>query len=344
MAILSLVIGIYVGLIRIGWQLPVGNGLPVAHHGIIMVGSFLGSLISLERAVTHPLKIVILIPIVMLASMPVFLFQNNNLAHKLLILGSFGYMIICFQACLQYELAGNYLILIGAIFELLSNVIFYKTNSYPMAFAGWMLFLLFTVVGERLNLTRFLPVNKWDKIELYTWLGLLILSSAFYHKGLGFFVGISLIGVSQWLIRNDIALLNSRKNGQYKFVGYALIGAYFWLFLSGVISLQKSENYLLYDALLHSFFVGFILSMIMAHAPIIFPGILKINVKPYHPILFVWLGGLHLSLVLRIIGDFIQNSWLRKMGGVFNGFSFILFLMSMVFLILQKQHKNGKSN
>jgi hypothetical protein len=343
-AILSLLIGMYVGLIRIGWQLPVWNGMPISHHGVIMVGSFLGSLICLERVVTLKSRLPILVPIVMLASMPIMLLQFSFFAYQMLILGSLGYVIISAKIAYQYKFASDYVILLGAIFQLIANLILYKTNSYPMAFSGWMLFLLFTIVGERLNLTRFLPVTKWDRIELYVWLGLLVISSALYHSGLAILVGISQIGTAQWLLRNDIALINSKKEGQFKFLGFSLIGAYFWLFLSGLISLQKHGNYFLYDALLHAFFVGFVLSMIMAHAPIIFPSILKINVKPYHPIFFVWLGGLHISLLMRIVGDFIQNNWLRKMGGLFNGLSFLVFLISMVYFIIQQKRKNDKSN
>lgn len=338
-AIFSLLIGIYVGLIRIGWQLPFWHGMPISHHGIIMVGSFLGSLISLERVVTLKTKLPLLIPIIMVASMPALLLQNNILAFQMLILGSFGYAIISIQIALKYKLAGDFLIFFGAFFQLIAHIILYKTNSYPLAFAGWMLFLIFTIVGERLNLTRFLPVTKLDKIELYAWLSLLVLSSGFYHFGLAILVGLSFIGLAQWLVRNDIAIINIQKSGQFKFLGYALIGAYLWLFLSGIISLQRIGNPFLYDALLHSFFVGFVLSMIMAHAPIIFPSILKINIRPHHPIFYVWLALLHTSLIIRVLGDFIQNAWLRKTGGLFNGLSFILFLITMIYLIIQQQRK-----
>lgn len=338
-AIFSLLIGIYVGLLRIGWQLPIWHGMPISHHGVIMVGSFLGSLISLERVVTLKSKLPLLIPTIMLASMPILLLQNSNLAFQMLILGSLGYAIISIQIAIKYKLAGDFLILSGAFFQLIANIVLYQTNSYPLAFAGWMLFLTFTIVGERLNLTRFLPVTKRDKIELYVWLGLLVLSSGFYHFGLAILVGLSFIGIAQWLVRNDIALINIKKNGQFKFLGYALLGAYLWLFLSGIISLQRIGNPFLYDALLHSFFVGFVLSMIMAHAPIIFPSILKINVKPYHPIFYVWLALLHIGLFMRVLGDFVQDGWLRKTGGLLNGLSFILFLITMVYLIIQQQRK-----
>ena len=55
LAAFSLVTGILGGLARAGW----GIALPAAtaHHGVLMIGGFLGTVISLERAVAlgHPL-------------------------------------------------------------------------------------------------------------------------------------------------------------------------------------------------------------------------------------------------------------------------------------------------
>jgi hypothetical protein len=333
---LSLLLGIYTGWVRIGWQMPIGT-LPIGHHGVIMTGSFLGTLICLERAVVMKAKWPMILPLIMVASLPVLLFENINLAYQLLILGSFGYLIISIQFVAKFKNISDYLLLIGALFQLCANVVLYITHSYPMAFAGWMLFLVFTIVGERLNLTRFLPTTKSDRIELYLWLFFLVLSTAFYHFGSAILVGLCFMGLAQWLLRNDIAVINSRNIGSYKFLGYSLIAGYLWLIITGVISFQKQGNPFLYDALLHSFFIGFAFNMIMAHAPIIFPGIIKINVKPHHSILFVWLGLLNISLLLRIIGDFTQNGILRKAGGIINGISILAYLLSVAYLIFKQK-------
>ena len=51
LAALALLAGLWAGLIRLGWQLPpLALRLP-AQHGPLMVSGFLGTLISLERAV-----------------------------------------------------------------------------------------------------------------------------------------------------------------------------------------------------------------------------------------------------------------------------------------------------
>jgi hypothetical protein len=51
LAILALLAGLWAGLIRLPWPLPpLRPALPMA-HGPLMVGGFLGTLVSLERAV-----------------------------------------------------------------------------------------------------------------------------------------------------------------------------------------------------------------------------------------------------------------------------------------------------
>ncbi|HEY1055915.1 hypothetical protein [Emticicia sp. TH156] len=337
LALLSMLTGIYIGFIRIGWAFPVSASLPVPHHGILMAGSFLGTLISVERVSVLKTRWVWLIPILMISSLFFLLFQQDQLAFGVLLAGSIGYLGISFQNFLTYKLKGDMLMLVGAFFQIVAFTIFIFTHSYPMSFAGWLLFFLLTIVGERLNLTRFLPVSRKADRELYTWFGVLIVSSFLYHFGFAVVVSLCLWGIAQWLLRNDIALVNIRKDGHYKFLGAALIGAYIWLFITGALGLIKSDNPYLYDALLHAFFIGFVLSMVLAHAPIIFPALLQIRVSPFHPFMYVWLFALHISLFMRVYGDIFENYDLRKLGGLFNGLSFVGYLLTIALLIIKKK-------
>jgi hypothetical protein len=202
-----------------------------------------------------------------------------------------------------------------------------------MAFAGWMAFFVFTIVGERLNLTRFLPVKKNDRRELFGWLGLFTLGLFLYHTPYSTVLSISIAGIGQWLIRNDIARQNLNKTGSYQFLGITLLSGYSWLLFTGLITGIHNNSPWLYDAVLHAFFVGFVLTMIMAHAPIIFPSLLGLNVKPYHPILYGWVGLLQVSIVLRVAGDLSQQFTLRQWGGLFNGLAFMGYLVTIAFLI-----------
>jgi hypothetical protein len=79
-----------------------------------------------------------------------------------------------------------------------------------------------------------------------------------------------------------------------------------------------------YDAMLHAIFLGFVFSMIFAHAPIILPTITGLAL-PFQSIFYLHVGLLHLSLSLRIAGDVAQLLWLQRWGGLLN-VAAILFL------------------
>src|SRR5437763_1130290 len=50
-ALLSLMWGVWLGLLRIGWSLPLPWPDQLILHGPLMIGGFLGTLIGLERAI-----------------------------------------------------------------------------------------------------------------------------------------------------------------------------------------------------------------------------------------------------------------------------------------------------
>jgi hypothetical protein len=82
-----------------------------------------------------------------------------------------------------------------------------------------------------------------------------------------------------------------------------------------------------YDAILHAVFVGFVMSMIFAHAPIIFPAITGKPI-PFRAVFYLHLALLHLSLLLRVGSDLIY--WLpgRQWGGLLNVVAILLFMVN----------------
>ena len=71
-----------------------------------------------------------------------------------------------------------------------------------------------------------------------------------------------------------------------------------------------------YDVVVHAVFLGFTMSMIMAHAPVILPAVLR-RPLPYHPAMLVPAALLHVSLALRLwVGDGYGLEPAVKAGGV----------------------------
>ena len=72
------------------------------------------------------------------------------------------------------------------------------------------------------------------------------------------------------------------------------------LAILGLLAAQVADPR--YDAILHVVFVGFVISMIFGHAPIIFPAILGVPIN-FQPAFYVHLILLHGLLALRVIAD-----------------------------------------
>lgn len=85
-----------------------------------------------------------------------------------------------------------------------------------------------------------------------------------------------------------------------------------------------------YDAVVHAVFLGFTISMIMAHASSILPAVTRVPL-PYRPVMYGPWGLLQLSLVLRLWGgDALGSEMARRLGGAGNALALLLFLVVAV--------------
>jgi hypothetical protein len=107
-----------------------------------------------------------------------------------------------------------------------------------------------------------------------------------------------------------------------------------WLGVGGGLSLLFGAQVAgpKYDAALHVVFVGFVISMIFGHAPIIFPAILGVPIN-FQPAFYIQLFLLHASLALRVIADYANWYTLRMWGGLLNEVAILLFIGMTIFSI-----------
>ncbi|MCM2322747.1 MAG: hypothetical protein NDJ90_05760, partial [Oligoflexia bacterium] len=89
-----------------------------------------------------------------------------------------------------------------------------------------------------------------------------------------------------------------------------------------------------YDAILHALFVGFVFSMIFGHAPVILPALTGL-VVPFHRYFYGPLALLHLSLALRLAGDFGGGAEMRYWGALLNGIAVLAFLLGTGVAVLR---------
>lgn len=86
--------------------------------------------------------------------------------------------------------------------------------------------------------------------------------------------------------------------------------------------------------MIHTTFLGFGVSMVMAHAPIIFPAVLG-RPLPYRPMLWLPLALLHGGLLFRVVGDALGRGALWQGGSVVTVVSLLVFAASAAWCVVR---------
>ena len=117
-------------------------------------------------------------------------------------------------------------------------------------------------------------------------------------------------------------------DGQSRFMAAAMLAGYLWVAVSGLTLLLVPGVPFAYDLTLHALLIGFVLSMVFGHALIIFPAVTGVVLR-YRPALYVPLALLHVSVLLRVIGDLLEVSALRVASGPITAAALIAFAVTM---------------
>jgi len=335
LGLLALLAAMWAGLVRMGWSWPaLQPGLPIA-HGPLMICGFLGTVIGLERAVALNRGWTYIGPVLTgLGGLALIVGLPTPVGSLLITLGSVGLGLV-FGLILRMEMAVYTVTMaVGVLSWVIANGLWLLGGPIYTVVYWWAGFLILTIAGERLELGRLLRLSRFVQ-------GLFVAIIALFVIGLGlsstetllpFGVGVRLaaaamLALSLWLLRYDVARYTVRKKGLTRFIAVCLLAGYGWLGIGGVLGLiygGVSAGFQ-YDAILHAIFVGFVMSMIFGHAPIIFPAVIGKNI-PFQSSFYLHLALLHMSLLLRVIGDL--TIWLpgRQWGGLLNVVAILLFM------------------
>ncbi len=341
--------GVWAGLMRMNWQLGLFKPSILISHGYLMVPGFLGTLIGLERAVALQKKWGYLGPLASAIGTILIINQHDSQIGFLLILIGSAVMTLMFFVILRTHFV-NYMITmaLGGISLLVGNLLWGFGLSIYQFVIWWMGFLILTIAGERLELGRLMKLNRAVKnaFSIIIIIFLMGAITSLFNISAGQKIASSaMILLAVWLFQNDIARKTIRQDGLPKFIAICLLSGYVWLFIGGVLGLTNVVLFAgpVYDAYLHSVFLGFVMSMIFAHAPIILPAIINTAEVIFKPILYLPLALLHLSLVIRILGDIIlDNHQIRQWGGMLNAIAILIYFGFTIFYRLQsfKTKKN----
>ncbi len=333
----AMVFGVLGGLGRLGFAVPVGAAAVV--HGALMVHGVFGTLIATERAVALQRPLAYVAPaasasgaLLSLATPELFLVSAALYLVSALALAAVSGAVIHVQnAAFTKLLALATLPLVAAAVGLLGG-------ASPSALApAWMAFLAVTIAGERVELSRLTRPSPAATRALAALLTAAALTggAAQLTGAAGALLtrlfGVTLALVALLLARLDIARRTARLGGLPRFAAIALYAGFAWLAAGGALVAARGliPGHGSYDAALHAVFVGFVLSMVFAHAPIVLPAVAGVRI-PFHASFYAPLTLLHGSLALRVLGDALGEFAWRRAGGLGHGLAILTFVLTIV--------------
>ncbi len=331
LSMFALLAALWGGLLRLGWNAPAMEpGLYMA-HGPLMIGGFLGTLISLERAVALGESWSYAAPILSgMGALALILGVPDPVGPLLITLGSLG-LVANFAAILRRQAAlFTVTMALGAIAWFAGNILWLAHTPVMGMFFWWAAFLVLTIVGERLELSRLTGLSERSRPLFLLGLGVFLagLAVTLHAPAYGLrLAGLGMFAMALWLSRYDLARRTARQPGLTRFIAVNLLAGYFWLGAGGLAWFWFGNDLTTfhYDVMLHGVFLGFVFSMIFAHAPIIFPAVLQRPLS-YRRAFYVHSVLLHLSLVLRVGADLCGWYTGYQWGGLLNVIALLVFV------------------
>lgn len=330
-ALCALASGLLAGLARLGFNSPAAT--LAAQHGPLMICGLFGTLISLERAVAMGKRWPYFAPglsalgvIGLLAGLP------TDLAALPFIVAAAVLSLASVQLWLGQKVMHLATLALAALLWLLGNLLWWNAGSALPAVSAWLGFLVLTIAGERLELSRFLPTTAAAH-RMFAACALLLTVGALTAQTMLF--ALALIALVAWLLRHDIVRRTLRQDGLPRYIAVCLASGYVWLLASAVLMLigAFAPQLQLRDASLHALLLGFVFSMVFGHAPIVLPAVARLRL-PYHPVLYLPLLVLQLSLAVRLLAGVLGDFVLRQQAALANAAALLLFALTVVSLLL----------
>jgi hypothetical protein len=350
--VLSLLAGLWGGLLLLGLNVPTLRAATATDHGPLRALGFLGTVIALERAVALGRAWSYAAPAASgLGGLALLLGLPAALGWALLCLAAVVFVLI-YAAVLHIDRSFHLIVMTaGAVCWYITTIVWFGGWTIPRLVPWLAGFLVFTILGERLELARVAlltraSVRRFSAAGATFALGLLLTVVSGRTTELGIRVaGAGLIGLALWGLRYDAARRTIRIKGVTRFMAACLLAGYVWLLAAGAIWLAAGDigaSRALYDSALHAVFLGFVMSMIFAHAPVIVPAVLRTPL-PFRPWFYAHAGLLHAALLVRLVGgDAFDNVLAWQIGGAATEVAVLLFLGASAYAVIRGRRKPGR--
>lgn len=319
----ALLAGLDAALMLLGVAAPVtARRLPDV-HGMLLVLGFVGTLVSTERAVALGRRGGYLAPALLGLGGLLLVSPAPLLVGQWVQLAGTAALVAVYVPLWRRQRDDAVLVqAFGAV--LAGGAVLMWLGGVPVShLVPWLTgFIVLTICGERLELARLaMGPGAGSRLLLLTTAVVAAVVASLLWPQIGYpLLGLAILALSGWLARHDVARVTVRSRGLPRFMAANMLAGYAWLAVAAGTWALTGPAYdgAGYDVVVHAVFLGFTLAMIMAHAPVILPAVLRCPL-PYHPLLIAPAVLLHGSLLARLwLGDALGADLARQTGGVLN--------------------------
>jgi hypothetical protein len=331
-SLLSAVAG---GLLRAGasWSLLHGNVVvaqAAGAHAALMLSGFLGMVIAIERAVAVRLRWAFGAPVAAGLGSLALLAGRFEVAAALGIIAALVSVAVHLVVLQRQRAPHTALLLLASCAWLVGNVLFAVGRGPADALPWWFALPVLTIAAERLEMTRLTRRHAIGMPVLLVIVVLLLGGAALSPLTAigGVLFGCALLMLALWFGTFDIARRTLFAKGLPRYMAVCLLAGYAWLAVAGLAWMGVALGCPGRDLALHALSLGFIFSMVMGHAPVILPAVLRVKLQ-FGAWFYAPLLALHASLLLRVFGG-IRHPDLRTIGAELNAAALLLFAVTVV--------------
>ncbi|MBC7549900.1 MAG: hypothetical protein H7269_03185 [Cellulomonas sp.] len=339
-ALVCLLSGLWGGLVLLGLPVPTLLPMAAADHGPLMALGFLGTVISLERAVALGRGWAFAAPALAGAGGLALLVSLPPVVGRLLLCAASIVLVVVYVVVHRIQPALHLRVMAaGAGCWYVATVLWLAGWSLPRLVPWIAGFLVLTILGERLELARVAlltrsSIRQFLVGESLFAAGLVLSTTTAITGSAGVrLAGAGMVALAVWGAAHDVARRTVKIPGVTRFMAVCLLTGYLWLSIAGVIWLVAGNlgvSVEVYDAALHTVFLGFVMSMIFGHAPVIVPAVLRVRL-PFHRWFYAHVVLLHASLLVRVVlGDAARIGLWSRIGGVGTELAILAFLVASV--------------
>ncbi|MDW7978679.1 MAG: hypothetical protein RMH74_07740 [Candidatus Caldarchaeum sp.] len=317
-AFVCLMLGLVGGLSRMGLVQPPLQQI-AQNHGPLMVVGFLAALIAAERALTLNNVLMAVASTHFSLGGLLLMFPLEILNAVLWLGGGIAFLLWSVWTVVKFRKNFSTVFFVAAGFLLLAGNIFFILN-YPTTYYvfAWTIFFTSFIVGERMDMLKITKASKASYLSAATSIPMAFMGLASMNK---YFFSALFILLLLSVARHDVALRFIKRGGFSRYLSLGLFTAYLWLAVSAVLWLLSSST----DVMLHSVFLGFVGTMVFAHAPIILPALLKTR-HFYSPLLYIPFTLLQLSTAIRLVSAQTLQIGLWSLSGALTVVSVVVFI------------------